>query len=161
MERQGKQLVEQAARERDRHTIAKKWTRREEADFFRVVSSYGVNYYRKKKAYDWIKFKQMAKLEKKSDDEITDYYKNFVMMCKKQTGLKIDEDNFDASIEHVGEEKARRTLERLELLSRIREEIITITRLEERLKVCLTSADMPEWWLPGKHDKDLLLGVAK
>lgn len=159
MERQGK--LEQAAREKERHTISRRWTRREEADFFRVVSSYGVNYYRKKKAYDWLKFKQLSKLEKKPDEEMTEYYKNFVMMCKKQTGVKVDEDSFDGSIEHISEEKARRTLERLELLSRIREEVVTHPKLDDRLKVCLTSADMPDWWIAGKHDKDLLLGVAK
>ncbi|XP_025832998.1 chromodomain-helicase-DNA-binding protein 7 isoform X3 [Agrilus planipennis] len=160
MERQGKQL-EQVSRDKERQTISKRWTKREEADFFRVVSSYGVNYYRKKKAYDWTKFKQLSKLEKKSDDELTEYYKSFVVMCKKQTGAKVDEETYDTTIEHINEEKARRTLERLELLSRIREEVVTHPKLDERLKVCQTSADMPEWWVPGKHDKDLLLGVAK
>lgn len=72
-----------------------------------------------------------------------------------------EESIFDTTIEHISEEKARRTLERLELLSRIREEILTHPKLDERLRVCITSADMPEWWIPGKHDKDLLLGVAK
>lgn len=161
MERQGKQL-EQAMREKEKQNISKKWTRREEADFFRVVSSYGVNYYRKKKSYDWGKFKQLAKLEKKSDEDLTEYYKSFVVMCKKQTGMsKTEDEYYDTSIEHVNEEKARRTLERLELLSRIREEIVTHPKLDERLKVCVTSADMPDWWVAGKHDKDLLLGVAK
>lgn len=164
MERQGKQALEtmrDPVKEREKSTIGKRWTKREEADFFRVVSSYGVIYSRKKKSYDWIKFKQLAKLEKKSDDELTEYYKHFVMMCKKQTGSNIDESNYDSSIEHISEEKARRTLERLELLSRIREEILMHPKLDERLRVCVTSADMPEWWIAGKHDKDLLLGVAK
>lgn len=155
--------MEQALREKEqqRQTISKKWTRREEADFFRVVSSFGVNYYRKKKNYDWTKFKQLAKLEKKSDEDMTEYYKSFVVMCKKQTGTKLDEETYDATIEHISEEKARRTLERLEVLSRIREEIVTHPKLDERLKVCQMSADMPDWWIPGRHDKDLLLGVAK
>lgn len=160
MERQGKQL-EQQAREKERVTILKKWTKREEADFFRVVSSYGVIYNRKKKSYDWTKFKSLAKLEKKSDEDLTEYYKHFVMMCKKQTGIKSDDETYDTTIEHITEEKARRTLDRLELLSRIREEIVTHPKLDERLKVCVTSADMPDWWIAGKHDKDLLLGVAK
>uniref|UniRef100_A0A6P7GKH5 Chromodomain-helicase-DNA-binding protein 6 isoform X2 n=1 Tax=Diabrotica virgifera virgifera TaxID=50390 RepID=A0A6P7GKH5_DIAVI len=164
MERQGKQTVDtmrDPMKEREKLTIGKRWTKREEADFFRVVSSYGVIYYRKKKSYDWIKFKQLAKLEKKSDEELTEYYKHFVMMCKKQTGMNIEDSNYDNTIEHISEEKARRTLERLELLSRIREEILTHPKLDERLRVCITSADMPEWWIAGKHDKDLLLGVAK
>ncbi|CAH2018100.1 unnamed protein product [Acanthoscelides obtectus] len=162
MERQGKQALEQqSSKEREKLTINKRWTKREEADFFRVVSSYGVIYYRKKKAYDWTRFKQLAKLEKKSDEELTEYYKNFVIMCKKQTGMNVDESSYDNTIEHIVEEKARRTLERLELLSRIREEVLTHPKLDERLRVCLVSADMPDWWIPGKHDKDLLLGVAK
>lgn len=85
MERQNKQAMEQAMqtpKDREKLSINKRWTKREEADFFRVVSSYGIIYYRKKKAYDWIKFKQLAKLEKKSEDELTEYYKHFVMMCK-------------------------------------------------------------------------------
>lgn len=167
MERQGKQALEQVMKEsskdraEQRQTIAKRWTKREEADFFRVVSSYGVIYMRKSKKYDWSKFKQLAKLDKKSDDELTEYYKHFVMMSKKQTGINIDESSYDTSIEHVNEEKARRTLERLELLSRIREEILTHPKLDERLQVCVTSADMPEWWIAGKHDKELLVGVGK
>lgn len=164
MERQGKQVMEQAMREakreNERQTLAKKWTKREEADFFRVASTFGVIYYRKKKTYDWAKFKQLAKLEKKTDDELTEYYKHFVMMCKKQSGILMEDGGYDTTIEHIGEEKARRTLERLELLSKIREEVVTHPRLDERLKVCVTSADMPDWWIAGKHDKDLLLGVS-
>lgn len=159
MERQGKQLEQ--VREKEKINISKKWTKREEADFFRVVSSYGINYYRKKKSYDWTKFKMLSKLEKKSDEDLIDYYKNFVIMCKKQTGIKSDDESYDTTIEHITEEKARRTLDRLELLSRIREEVVTHPKLDERLKVCITSADMPDWWIAGKHDKDLLLGVAK
>lgn len=82
MERQGKQVMEHTSKEREKVCISKRWTKREEADFFRVVSSYGIIYYRKKKSYDWMKFKQLAKLEKKPDEELTDYYKHFVMMCK-------------------------------------------------------------------------------
>lgn len=26
---------------------------------------------------------------------------------------------------------------------------------------CEQALDMPEWWINGKHDSDLLLGVAK
>jgi len=165
MERQGKQALEQAlkdhSKERERQTISKRWTKREEADFFRIASSYGVIYSRKTKKYDWSKFKQLAKLEKKNDEELTEYYKHFVMMCKKQTGSNVEEGSYDSSIEHINEEKARRTLERLELLSRIREEILTHPKLDERLQVCLTSADMPDWWIPGKHDKELIVGVGK
>lgn len=161
MERREK--MEQMAREKERRVenIAKKWSRREEGDFFKTVSSYGVDYDRKKKSYDWTRFKTLAKLEKKSDDLLTEYYKSFVVMCKKQCGAKVDDDMYDASIEQITEEKAKRTLDRLELLSKIREEIVSHPKLDDRLKLCVSSLDLPEWWIPGKHDKDLIIGVAK
>jgi chromodomain-helicase-DNA-binding protein 7 len=43
----------------------------------------------------------------------------------------------------------------------VREETIFSSKIEERLKLCQTSTELPEWWLPGKHDKELLLGAAK
>lgn len=61
----------------------------------------------------------------------------------------------------VSEERARRVLERISLLSKIREEILLHPRLDERLALCQPSADTPDWWIPGKHDKDLLIGVSK
>lgn len=61
----------------------------------------------------------------------------------------------------MSEDKARKTLEIIELLSKIREEILPHPRLDQRLRLCKTSADVPDWWVPGKHDKDLLIGVAK
>lgn len=159
-----REKMELAQREKEKakiDTISKKWTKREEADFFRTVSSYGIDYDRKKKSYDWTRFKTLSKLEKKSDDLLTEYYKNFILMCKKQCGLKIDEDLYDSTIETITEDKAKRTLERIELLSKIREDIIVHPLLDERMKLCQTSADVPDWWIPGKHDRDLLIGVAK
>lgn len=67
----------------------------------------------------------------------------------------------DFPVEMLSEDKARKTLERVELLNKIREDILTHVMLDERLKLCQPSADLPEWWQPGKHDKDLLIGAAK
>jgi len=64
-------------------------------------------------------------------------------------------------VEPVAEERARRTLERIDLLNKVREEIIFTPQLEEKLKMCLPSLDMPDWWVPGKHDKDIVLGAAR
>lgn len=61
----------------------------------------------------------------------------------------------------INEEKARRALERINLLNKIREVILPHPLLDERLKLCQISADVPDWWIAGKHDKDLLIGVAK
>lgn len=61
----------------------------------------------------------------------------------------------------ITEEKARRTLERLDLLNKVREETLQHPLLDERLRLCQPTSDLPEWWAPGKHDKELLLGAAK
>ncbi|VDN15348.1 unnamed protein product [Dibothriocephalus latus] len=90
-----------------------KWSRREEADFYRVVSSYGVEQVMKaaesatdpssspqrkrspKKrvfaGYNWNNFKQLANLAKKSDQAITEYYNSFFTMCHRVCKKKLPE----------------------------------------------------------------------
>ncbi len=70
-------------------------------------------------------------------------------------------DLIQAPVDPIPEERARRTLERIELLTKIREEILCHEKLDDRLRLCQPSLDMPEWWIPGKHDKDLLYGAAR
>lgn len=142
--------------------------------------------YRIRNRYEWGKFRSISKLDKKFDETITEYYKSFIALCKKVCGLKLSEEegkqkfwssvitsayylltlwlfleNADFPVEMITEEKARRALERINLLSKIREVILPHPLLDERLKLCQVSADVPDWWNPGKHDKDLLIGVAK
>lgn len=64
-------------------------------------------------------------------------------------------------MEYLSPSKARQILDRVDLLSKIREDILSHPHLEERLLLCQPSADTPEWWHVGKHDKELLLGAAK
>ena len=64
-------------------------------------------------------------------------------------------------VEPITEERANRCLARIELLSKIREQILWHPKLEERLKMCQLTASMPDWWQSGEHDKDLLIGAAK
>ena len=67
-----------------------------------------------------------------------------------------------ASVEPVPEEKARKVLERVDLLSRLREEVAPLPDLRERLERTAEPAlDLPEWWIPGRHDTDLVLGAAR
>ena len=94
MERREK--MEAMVKERERTRIEEqkaKWTRREENEFLRVVSSYGVNYDRKKAQYDWTKFKSLARFDKKTDADFTDYYMSFRALCKKICNTKMNEDD--------------------------------------------------------------------
>jgi chromodomain-helicase-DNA-binding protein 7 len=65
------------------------------------------------------------------------------------------------SVEPLSDDRARKVLDRMDLMTKIREEILVHPKLDEKLKLCKTSADMPEWWIPGRHDRDLLVGVSK
>lgn len=64
-------------------------------------------------------------------------------------------------IDPITEERASRTLYRIELLRRIREQVLPHPLLAERLKLCQPSQDLPEWWECGRHDRDLLVGASK
>ena len=53
-------------------------------------------------------------------------------------------------------------LERVDFLSKLREEVVTLPELKEKLEQHAELAlDMPEWWVPGKHDYDLVMGAAR
>ncbi|XP_038622690.1 chromodomain-helicase-DNA-binding protein 7 isoform X1 [Tachyglossus aculeatus] len=142
-----------------------KWTRREEADFYRVVSTFGIIFDPIKQQFDWNQFRAFARLDKKSDESLEKYFNCFVAMCRRVCRMpaKPDDEPPDLSsmIEPITEERASRTLYRIELLRKIREQVLHHALLAERLKLCQPSLDLPEWWECGKHDRDLLIGAAK
>lgn len=59
-----------------------RWTRREQADFYRTVSSFGVVYDPEKKVFDWRQFRIFARLERKTDESLERYFWSFVSMCR-------------------------------------------------------------------------------
>uniref|UniRef100_A0A8C6Y3X1 Chromodomain helicase DNA binding protein 6 n=1 Tax=Naja naja TaxID=35670 RepID=A0A8C6Y3X1_NAJNA len=145
--------------------IQKRWTRREQADFYRTVSSFGVIYEPEKKVFDWTQFRSISRLEKKTDESLEKYFYNFVAMCKNVCRLPHWKDDGPTDpniyVEPITEERAARTLYRIELLRKIREQVLRCPQLHERLKLCRPSLYLPVWWECGKHDRDLLIGTAK
>ena len=65
------------------------------------------------------------------------------------------------NVEPISEEKALKAIERLEMFKSLRESVLLHDDLDDRLRLCKVTRDMPEWWISGKHDKDLLIGAAK
>lgn len=63
--------------------IQNRWTRREEADFYRVVSTFGVVFDPDRGQFDWTKFRAMARLHKKTDDSLEKYLYAFMSMCRR------------------------------------------------------------------------------
>ncbi|XP_054656461.1 chromodomain-helicase-DNA-binding protein 7 isoform X2 [Dunckerocampus dactyliophorus] len=142
-----------------------RWTRREEADFYRVVSTFGVIFDTQRQKFDWMQFRAFARLDKKTDESLEKYYYSFIAMCKCVCRMQVKSDTelSDPSliIDPITEERASRTLYRIELLRRIREQVLPHPLLSERLKLCQPSPDLPEWWECGRHDRDLLIGASK
>uniref|UniRef100_A0A8C2NWE7 DNA helicase n=1 Tax=Capra hircus TaxID=9925 RepID=A0A8C2NWE7_CAPHI len=146
-----------------------KWTRREEADFYRVVSTFGVIFDPAKQQFDWNQFRAFARLDKKSDESLEKYFSCFVAMCRRVCRMPAKpDDGKSPGMRRSGRtghrfprDRASRTLYRIELLRRIREQVLHHPQLAERLKLCQPSLDLPEWWECGRHDRDLLVGAAK
>nr|XP_045363091.1 chromodomain-helicase-DNA-binding protein 7 [Camelus bactrianus] len=103
-----------------------KWTRREEADFYRVVSTFGVIFDPVKQQFDWNQFRAFARLDKKSDESLEKYFSCFVAMCRRVCRMPTKPDDeppdLSSAIEPITEERASRTLYRIELLRKIREQ---------------------------------------
>lgn len=143
----------------------RRWSNREQAEFYRTISTYGVEYIRKEKRYDWTKFRQISKLDKKYDETLSEYFRAFMAMCKRQCGIRLSEGEnakiYAVGVDRLPEERARRVLERVDLLNRLRNDVLPSPALEGALKLALPSRDMPDWWIPAKHDLDLIKGVAR
>jgi hypothetical protein len=89
-----RERIEQVIREREQQkmdTQQRKWGRKEENDFFRAIMAYGVEYNKDKKIV-WDRFKALARLDKKFDDTMTEYFHAFIAACKKATGQSLTED---------------------------------------------------------------------
>uniref|UniRef100_A0A182S962 Chromodomain-helicase-DNA-binding protein 6-9 tri-helical domain-containing protein n=1 Tax=Anopheles maculatus TaxID=74869 RepID=A0A182S962_9DIPT len=165
MERREKN--EQVMRERERvrlDQIPKRWTRREENEFIRVLTGYGIDLQPNTTVPtpDWSRFKVFAKLDKKTDENLSDFYKVFIAMCKRQAGVKLsdDEKGLEGLVDDVTEDHAKLILDRLELLSKARQ-IVKHPKLEENIRLCENNLDTPDWWIPGRHDRELLRAVLK
>ncbi|XP_059419344.1 chromodomain-helicase-DNA-binding protein 8-like isoform X1 [Carassius carassius] len=166
---QATKLKEIARQERQQ-----RWTRREECDFYRVVSTFGVERIKKEEAnasegdkhhLDWNRFRSFARLDKKTDESLTRYFKCFMSMCRKVCHLRPahgeESQDLSQSLAPITEERATRTLYRVSLLCRLRERVLPHPSLEERLSLAPPSSGLPSWWSIPQHDHELLLAAAR
>uniref|UniRef100_A0A8C9TCA0 Chromodomain helicase DNA binding protein 8 n=1 Tax=Scleropages formosus TaxID=113540 RepID=A0A8C9TCA0_SCLFO len=158
---QASKLKEIARQERQQ-----RWTRREESDFYRVVSTFGVERVKTESgepenegALDWTRFRTFARLDKKTDENLSRYFRSFTAMCRRVCRLRPAPEMADQSLAPITEERASRTLYRIGLLSRLREQVLPHPTLEERLLLVQPSAELPPWWRTPQHDRELLLGA--
>uniref|UniRef100_A0A8C4YKM8 Chromodomain helicase DNA binding protein 8 n=1 Tax=Gopherus evgoodei TaxID=1825980 RepID=A0A8C4YKM8_9SAUR len=142
-----------------------RWTRREQSDFYRVVSSFGVEYDPDTLRFHWGRFRALARLNRKTDESLTKYFHGFVAMCRQVCRLPpaaSDGEHPRLFIEPISEERASRTLYRVDLLRRLREQVLCHPLLPERLALCQPPGpELPTWWECGRHDGELLQGAAR
>ncbi|XP_078063603.1 chromodomain-helicase-DNA-binding protein 8-like, partial [Mustelus asterias] len=142
-----------------------KWTGREESDFYRVVSTFGVEFDTQTRQYQWGRFRSIARLDRKTDETLTKYFQMFMAMCRRVCGLPLEEGEeypeMSMLVKQVTEERATRTLYRIELLRKVREQVLCHPQLEDHLRLCQPSPELPEWWENGRHDLELLSGAAR
>uniref|UniRef100_A0A8C4I647 Chromodomain helicase DNA binding protein 8 n=1 Tax=Dicentrarchus labrax TaxID=13489 RepID=A0A8C4I647_DICLA len=149
---QASKLKEIARQERQQ-----RWTRREECDFYRVVSTFGGG----DLDYDWNRFRTFARLDKKTDESLSRYFRSFVAMCRRVCHLRPGRgDELSQTVAPITEERASRTLYRISLLRRLRERVLPHPSLEERLPLAPTSSELPTWWIIPDHDRQLMLGAS-
>uniref|UniRef100_A0A8D3DEF9 Chromodomain helicase DNA binding protein 6 n=1 Tax=Scophthalmus maximus TaxID=52904 RepID=A0A8D3DEF9_SCOMX len=143
----------------------RRWTRREQADFYRTVSSFGVVYDPERKTYDWSQFRALARLERKTDESLERYFNSFVNMLSV---LTLSVFPLLSSLEqvlyiyfyiitlgysfHLVPPRS---------ISSSSSQVLRHPLLSARLQLCRPSLYLPVWWETGKHDRDLLIGAAR
>lgn len=164
---QASKLKEIARQERQQ-----RWTRREECDFYRVVSTFGVEKIKREPGppepgepeFDWTRFRTFARLDKKTDESLSRYFRSFVAMCRRVCHLRPghgeDPPEVSQTVAPITEERASRTLYRISLLRRLRERVLPHPSLEERLPLAPPTPELPAWWNIPDHDRQLMLGAA-
>ncbi|CAI8021600.1 Chromodomain-helicase-DNA-binding protein 7 [Geodia barretti] len=149
-------------KEQKKAELAQKWSKREEQDFARVITFFGVVFDSKANKYNWTRFRQLANLTKKSDERLTLYLHDFQQMCRRVLRRKrIRRGLSGIRVEPINEDRSIRCLQRIELLSAVRTEILPHPDFDLLIELCEQSFEVPNWWIPGSHDRDLLRGVAK
>uniref|UniRef100_A0A3Q1J4Q8 Uncharacterized protein n=1 Tax=Anabas testudineus TaxID=64144 RepID=A0A3Q1J4Q8_ANATE len=160
---------EQASKLKEIARQERQWTRREECDFYRVVSTFGVETMKKEPGlpeggdgdFDWTRFRTFARLDKKTDESLSRYFRSFVAMCRRVCHLRPGRsDEPQDTVAPITEERASRTLYRISLLRRLRERVLPHPSLEERLPMAPPSSELPAWWSIPNHDRQLMLGAA-
>ncbi|KAL1920993.1 uncharacterized protein VTP21DRAFT_11628 [Calcarisporiella thermophila] len=157
LEKQRLKQLEQAIR----------WTKREKADFLKTIMSFGVEVTPGTNELKWDRFREISSLTRKDDESLTVYYAKMVEMCQEvvehqERGLLPPEKPFDERYDPdpMPGEKCLRLLKRVEMLRRVREQVLPHPEVDDLLDYSIRTG-LPRWWITGQHDKDFLVGLAK
>ena len=119
-----------------------KWSKREEQSFIRTLYQFGVDKL-SKNVYNWQHFKEISQLDKKLDHTLNDFYKSFYNQA-------------------LNDDKSVKLIQRIDLFNKCRQFVLKHLKFTKWLNKCLpNNNDLPDWWISGKHDMDLIKAVSK
>lgn len=85
----------------------------------------------------------------------------FLKVCHKLADDEQPPAN-EVPVEIVSEERANRCLQRIDLLNKIRNDVYKNPNFDEWiLNRCAPSSDLPDWYIPGEHDRDLVRAASR
>jgi chromodomain-helicase-DNA-binding protein 7 len=68
----------------------------------------------------------------------------------------------ETPVETISEERANRCLQRIDLLNKVRIDVLKNGHFDEWvMSRCAPSADLPDWYIPGEHDRDLIRAASR
>lgn len=88
-------------------------------------------------------------------------------MCKRVCNKLAENEQMPVTseiiqVETISEERASRCIQRVELLNKVRQDVLKHDKFDEWIGArCLPSADLPDWYVPGKHDCELVKAAAR
>ncbi|PJF17230.1 hypothetical protein PSACC_02949, partial [Paramicrosporidium saccamoebae] len=167
-----------------------RWSKRDRGEFQRVVMAYGLPLEKSHGRRDWSTFKELGSFANtimKADDRAFDEYCDmFVKGCKavadkrttrgrRQEEPEPAEDNDDEAYEDttgnaagskgplplIPVERAKKALARIEVLNKLRLQVLTLDKLETFFERSRRTSGLPMWWQTPAHDIALLRAVGK
>jgi hypothetical protein len=166
-----------------------RWSKRDRGEFQRVVMAYGLPLEKSHGRRDWTTFKELGSfantIMKVGDRAFDEYCDLFVKGCKavadkrttrgkKQEGPEIvddkDDENYEDAADDAGSkgslptipvERAKKALARIEVLNKLRLQVLNLDKLETFFERSRRTSGLPMWWQTPTHDIALLRAVGK
>ncbi|KAJ3360096.1 Chromodomain helicase DNA binding protein [Allomyces javanicus] len=152
-----------------------RWNKRERTDFFRTICCLGILLRPADEGdgtlvIDWDQIKESAHLTHKPDEVLDEYYNHMVAQCKFLLDAELSRvtgqpclrpaDKLDGDDEYTLD-KARKLFKRTEFLEHLRTHVLPSPHIDVLLAQAKRAVGLPDWWIPGTHDKALLQGISQ
>jgi hypothetical protein len=144
-----------------------RWQKKHRGDFLRTVLSFGVETVPGDPNIRWDRFREISKLEKRTDSSLDVYYYKFVSACKeimkkqkqsqeqgeekseaddhqsRESSEEASPEDLDLLVDTIPYDKARRALKRIDQMKKIREFVVVDPELDNALLKARKTSGLP------------------